>query len=135
MVELFYLIVAALKTIPGMTVIETSLASTEKNYPLPATVIDFEPTQFEPFLEDQSKVNMTPAYSLVIHVPINNKDKSIERKMVLDYYKQILAKIAELRYAFIIRDAVVDYMPFGVDQQVFGLGFLVRFQNVSYDLT
>lgn len=134
MVELYNLLVAALASISGLTVIEGSLASTEKNYPLPAAVIDFEPTQFEPMTEDGSILNMTPAYSIILHVAEQPSNRSAERTAILALLKDATDVIAAMRYSFIIRDVYIDYVPFGLEQSVLGCGLLVRFQNVAYNL-
>lgn len=138
MVELYRLLIEALKTISitsgQVTVIEGSLHSTEKNFPLPAIVVDYEPSLFNPLTEDGAKWSVDPAYSLVLHVKRTKSDQSIEQAKIEELMTATLAKVATVfKYGFRLTDVVIDALPFGLDQEAFGCGLLIRAQGYEYN--
>lgn len=104
--------VAALTTIPGLTVIETSEESTLADYPLPAAVVDFSRGSFSGLTEDNANYIDNSTLEIVLHVA-KTEPRSVQRANLKTLFRQaLLAFIAEFDEVT-IENGFTSHVPFG----------------------
>lgn len=127
----FRTIVAALKTIPGLTVIATSLKSVQKEWPLPAVIVDMENPIWDTIEEDGTLQMISTRCSMVFHAKIDGNDPTVPMATIEKYVGLGLIAIAQ---AFPDMQLAVDLpvygpVPFAKEQIAESLGFFLRIHN------
>ncbi len=120
--------IAALKTIPGLTVIPSSWLASKKDWPLPAVIVDLENPIFDCRTEDGALVEISTRMSMIFCVKPDEDDPTIAFAKLENYFWTGLQAIA---LAFPSKQLAVDLpqiddFSFGKSQMTFGIGFFLR---------
>lgn len=123
--------IAALGTIDGLTVIETSEESTLDNYPLPAAVVDFAFGTFEMAHEGGDDYQERSSLTLVLHVALTD-DRSVQRANLKTLFNQALQALLAEFDEVTIRNAYNATLPFG-NGQAWVCGFVLDVGEQDYE--
>jgi len=124
MVQEFLELVSVLKSTDGLRVITSSWLSVQKDWPLPAVVVDIEAPTYGGYTEDGVPKVTESRSSIVVFVKQNiDPEKDVERlgKEVQKVMDAITANYSDKDIT--IENTAIDIMPFGVGNEALGLGF------------
>src|SRR2546421_6837608 len=121
----FKKIVAALKTVKGFTVIETTYVAMSKEHPLPSVVVDLEAPSWDTITEDNSLMLLQNRASLTFFAPL---DPDTPSKTMQTIETNIGAALKAIQAAYAGEELTIeqpeyDAMPYGKTGIAWGLGF------------
>lgn len=123
--------IAALGTISGLTVVETSEESTLGNYPLNAAVVDFDFGTFDMAHEGGDEYNERSTLQVVLHVA-RTDDRSVQRANLKALFNDALEAFLEAFDEVTVRNFYVGTLPWGLGDS-WACGFLLDVGEQEYE--
>lgn len=134
MLDEFNKICNALRTIPGLSVIETSEESTETEQTLPACIVDIDEGQISPFLESADSYHIKPQFSFVLYGAKNFSNKAQSRANLLATFKQVLGVLVGEFESIEYSGVYLATQDFGKGE-AYAIGFLITLPEQEFDIS
>lgn len=125
-------VVAALETIPGLTVIETSEESTLDDYPLPAATVDFGRASMTGLDEANDSYTENSTIEVVLHVA-KTEPRATQRANMKALFKSAMAALISEFDEVTIENGYAQHVPFARGE-AWSFGFEVLVGDQEYEL-